>query len=77
MPIHEYACDTCGQHFEKLVRHDTVLACPACGGTALAKQLSVPAKPAGDTAAEPFAACPPTGCGACAPMGAPPACLAH
>ena len=31
MPLYEYTCKSCGHFFELLVRHDTVLACPACG----------------------------------------------
>lgn len=40
MPIYEYACHGCGRQFEKLVRSDTVLACPDCGGDDLQKLLS-------------------------------------
>jgi putative FmdB family regulatory protein len=41
MPIFEYKCDSCGQLFETLVRSETQPTCPNCGGTYLAKQLSV------------------------------------
>ena len=43
MPIYEYACDTCRQPFELLVRGGEQPACPSCGGTELEKLLSVPA----------------------------------
>ena len=41
MPIFEYKCSSCGELFETLVRSNTQPTCPACGGTYLAKQLSV------------------------------------
>lgn len=76
MPIFEYACDSCHQHFELLVRSDTQLACPHCHATALTKQLSVIAKPAGDSAG---AAMPmPMGpCGSCGHPDGPGACQVH
>ncbi len=41
MPIFEYLCEDCGTKFEKLVRNgSTDLACPKCGETHLAQQLS-------------------------------------
>ena len=43
MPIFEYACDSCGQRFEKLVRRDSDLAglqCPSCGASRVERQLS-------------------------------------
>lgn len=43
MPIFEYRCSECEHDFELLVRHDTVAACPACGGTDIEKRLSLPA----------------------------------
>ena len=41
MPIFEYKCSDCGKQFETLVRSGTQPVCPACGGSYLAKQLSV------------------------------------
>ncbi len=41
MPIFEYGCTSCGKDFELLVRSDTRIACPACGGEKLAKKLSL------------------------------------
>jgi putative FmdB family regulatory protein len=42
MPIYEYACKACGHRFERLVRKDTVLNCPACEGQHLERLLSLP-----------------------------------
>ena len=41
MPIFEYACKSCGNRFEALVRATTTVECPSCKGTTLEKQLSV------------------------------------
>ena len=44
MPIFEYACTSCGQDFETLVRANTPPpACPHCQGIALEKLISRPA----------------------------------
>jgi len=41
MPIYEYRCEACGNHFEKLVRgSSTAVACPTCGGARLEQQYS-------------------------------------
>lgn len=43
MPIYEYDCQECGQHFEKLIRStsaNNVIACPACLSTRCVKSLS-------------------------------------
>ena len=40
MPIYEYVCMKCEEHFEELVRGDQVVACPECGATNVARQLS-------------------------------------
>ncbi len=41
MPIFEYACDSCGTKFEKLVRRSTdEIECPKCAGKHLTQQLS-------------------------------------
>ncbi len=70
MPIYEYACQDCGQHFEMLVRSDTVPACPQCHSTQLEKQLSVIAKPSGDSAPP----MPAGGCGGCGSASMPGGC---
>jgi putative FmdB family regulatory protein len=42
MPIYEYSCSGCGNHFEKLVRRFAeAVSCPACDSAAVDKQLSV------------------------------------
>lgn len=43
MPIYEYVCEDCGTKFEKLVLRtgdEDGLACPSCGQSRLAPQLS-------------------------------------
>ena len=40
MPIYEFVCMGCEEHFEELVRGDTEVACPNCGATKVAKQMS-------------------------------------
>ena len=40
MPMYEYVCMTCEEHFEELVRGDEEVSCPGCGATRVAKQLS-------------------------------------
>ena len=41
MPIYEYACMECEDHFEELVRRDDqVVTCPSCGAAKVLKQLS-------------------------------------
>jgi putative FmdB family regulatory protein len=66
MPIYEYACSGCGNHFEKLVRRFAEeVSCPACASAAVDKQLSVFA--VGASSASPaFGGCkaPDAGCGA-------------
>jgi len=51
MPIFEYRCTACGERFEVLLSRagDPPGRCPRCGGTDVARQLSVFAvtKPAG------------------------------
>jgi putative FmdB family regulatory protein len=40
MPLFEYECRGCGQHFEYLTRDGQAPACPSCAGSDLQKQLS-------------------------------------
>jgi putative FmdB family regulatory protein len=41
MPIYEYACMECEDHFEELVRSDEqVVTCPSCGAAKVLKQFS-------------------------------------
>jgi len=44
MPIYEYACQTCQQRFEKLLRSPSgteKVQCPKCGSTATTRAISV------------------------------------
>ena len=41
MPIFEYVCRDCENHFEAIVQGANTPACPSCQSTALEKQLSV------------------------------------
>jgi putative FmdB family regulatory protein len=41
MPLFEYECRGCGQHFEFLTRDRQSPACPSCHGADLQKLLSV------------------------------------
>jgi len=45
MPIYQYACPHCQHSFEKLVRSDTVVACPQCGATDVDKCVTAPQAP--------------------------------
>ncbi|MFN0153358.1 MAG: FmdB family zinc ribbon protein [Gaiella sp.] len=41
MPIYEYACMECEDHFEELVRsQEQAVTCPSCGAGNVLKQLS-------------------------------------
>ncbi len=43
MPIYEYRCPSCKEHFEKLVRASTTPAevnCPTCGATGAKRLVS-------------------------------------
>ncbi len=63
MPIYEYACMECEEHFEELVRRDDqVVTCPSCGAAKVLKQLSSFAV-AGARAAPSFSG--PSGGGGC------------
>jgi len=47
MPIYEYICDECGEHYERLVMNGkTSVACPKCASGKQTLQLSVFAAPA-------------------------------
>ena len=66
MPIFDYQCAACDARFERLVRSDTKVACPSCGGAKVTKLLSVPAPVAGGAKRTDFSALgPPTGGGCC------------
>lgn len=72
MPLYEYVCNSCGQRFELLVRTDTVIACPDCGGDDLRKLLSPFAVSVAASAPPRDAA--PAPCGQCGHPDGPGAC---
>lgn len=41
MPMFDFVCTDCQKSFEALVRGSTPPACPACGSTALEKQMAL------------------------------------
>lgn len=45
MPIYEYACNVCGEQFEKIQKmsDDPLVDCPHCNGPHLRKLVSAPA----------------------------------
>jgi putative FmdB family regulatory protein len=40
MPMYEYVCMKCEEHFEELVRGDEEVRCPQCGAADVSRQLS-------------------------------------
>ena len=40
MPIYEYACNQCGEDFEKLVFGSAIVDCPKCNSKDIKKKLS-------------------------------------
>lgn len=65
MPIFDYQCATCEARFETLVRSDTKVECPSCGGAKVTKLLSVPAAPAGSSKRTDFSSLGPPKSGGC------------
>ncbi len=71
MPIFEYICEKCENHFEALVYGDEKASCPKCKSTKLAPQLSVfsvsaKSGPSSKPASGPCGSCgDPRGPGAC------------
>ena len=47
MPLYEYACRSCGETFEALVRGSDQPHCPKCESENLSQLLSVTAAPSG------------------------------
>lgn len=72
MPLYEYACRSCEQEFELLVRGSEPPACPACRSQELDRRLSVFAAHSGSTASTRAAA--PGPCGSCGDPRGPGAC---
>ncbi|HWH59680.1 MAG TPA: zinc ribbon domain-containing protein [Terriglobales bacterium] len=71
MPIFEYICEKCENHFEALVYGDEKATCPKCKSTKLAPQLSVFAVAAKSAPSSKPAAGP---CGSCGDPRGPGAC---
>ena len=75
MPLYEYACRTCANQFEALVRASETPECPACHGTALERRLSVFAAHTGGAPARKAFPSPSLGpCGTCGDPRGPGAC---
>ncbi len=73
MPIFEYACGSCGNEFETLVRASSPAPqCPECHGDNLQKKLSAFA--VASSAAPATAAATPGPCGSCGHPAGPGAC---
>lgn len=72
MPIFEYVCKDCNQHFEALVYGSEKAECPGCHSKKLEPQLSVFAV---STKSTPGASMPAPGpCGSCGDPRGPGAC---
>ena len=72
MPLHEYACPSCGGQFEELVRSADAdkVACPKCGKKAQRKLSTfgvsmAPAKSSGGGPPPSCGGCPGAGGGSC------------
>ncbi len=73
MPLFDFACRSCGQRFEDLVRGDETARCPACESVDLEKLLSTFAVQGGASA--PLGEGPGGGaCGSCGDPRGPGAC---
>jgi putative FmdB family regulatory protein len=70
MPIFEFVCSDCDEHFEVFLQGAAVPTCPACQGANLKKQLSVFAVSAGSPSAS--SAVGP--CGTCGDPRGPGSC---
>ena len=70
MPIFEYICEKCENHFEALVYGDEKAACPKCNSKKLAPQLSVFAVSTKAGSSKPAAG----PCGSCGDPRGPGAC---
>ena len=71
MPIFEYVCKECENHFEALVFGDEKAVCPKCQSKRLAPQLSVFAAVSSKSGATPVSGGP---CGSCGDPRGPGAC---
>ena len=75
MPIFEYACSSCGNEFEKLVRQSAPAPeCPSCHSTKLEKKLSAFAAITGGATTATSYNDAPAPCGSCGHPSGPGAC---
>jgi putative FmdB family regulatory protein len=65
MPVYEFHCPECGRDFERLVRGETRVVCPACESRKVERRMSVTARPAGSTGPADFSGLGPPGGGCC------------
>ena len=66
MPIYEYVCDHCGEHYERIVfNQKTEVTCPKCDSGKHTIQLSVFAAPANGAKASGGGSPAPSGGGCC------------
>jgi putative FmdB family regulatory protein len=64
MPLYEYDCKDCGEHFEKLVRMSDdpqSVQCPACAGAKVERALSLFATGGRPVGSDSAPACGPVG----------------
>jgi len=70
MPIYEYLCDDCGEHYERLVMNkNTAITCPKCESGKKTVQLSVFAAPTNGTKSSNGSASASTMSGGCCTPG--------
>jgi putative FmdB family regulatory protein len=80
MPIHEFACKSCGHRFEELLFGNEKTACPKCQSAQLDKLMSVFAVNAPPSGGDAGGMCGtigndmPPGCGTCGDPRGPGAC---
>lgn len=65
MPLHDFVCRVCGHAFEALVMGKELPACPHCGSTDLAKQMSIFVGRAGTKGGSKCSGCAGGNCGTC------------
>ena len=66
MPIYEYICDDCGEHYERIVMNGkTKITCPKCTSAKHTIQLSVFAAPANGSKSSKSSSSGPSGGGCC------------
>ena len=65
MPIYEYVCMRCEQHFEELVRGDETPSCPACEADNVTRKFSAVAPLGARAAGRGGGGCCGGSCGSC------------